>query len=279
MNSIKRFAPLLCIALFLMSLLIIPSKAFNAEEHDRKMEDVLFKNFKNQENDFSIQDELKAIEYASYLAIDQFNNNGQDKLDYLNQFGVRDIPKNVGDISYNASGKTHRNYTHRGWNYDYRFMKQEMGKKWPIRQAILQNTVTAIFDFNGDERQKESFCKLIYYIHVIGDHLANKTWKNNGLMIEMGGRADQNDVIHELVDCFKTLFPDQLHTHKYISLTTNLQKYNSKFAKIVRSTGGINTDEEFEEYHQLTEGLMNLLTMYIPEMLKEEMFFSEVFYK
>ena len=64
-----------------------------------------------------------------------------------------------------------------------------------------------------------------------------------------------------------------------VSDTSNcLERYDSKFSKIVRSEGGVNTDEKFVEYNKLCRDLMELMTMYIPEMLKDEPFFNEVFY-
>jgi len=101
----------------------------------------------------------------------------------------------------------------------------------------------------------------------------------NGLKMDVGGRVDKEDIIHELLKHIEIVFADQKHTHKYRSLTGALERYNSRLAKIVRSEGGINTDEKFELKQEYTVNLMKLLTMYLPEMLKEEQFFNEVFYK
>ena len=58
-----------------------------------------------------------------------------------------------------------------------------------------------------------------------------------------------------------------------------MEEYNSELSKLVRSEGGINTDDEFASRQKYVSKLMELLTMYIPEMLKEEKFFFDVFYK
>ena len=87
------------------------------------------------------------------------------------------------------------------------------------------------------------------------------------------------DIIDELLKHFKTLFADQKYTHKYLFLTVAMERYNTKLSKIVRSEGGINTEEKFALRQEYVKGLMNLLTMYLPEMLKEEKFFYDVFYK
>lgn len=235
-----------------------------------------FKNFLEIDNKASIQDEIEAIESASYLAIDQFNGNGQKDLDFLQAYGVKDLPT-LSEINYSASGKNHRDATHRGWNFDYAGPTKD---RWLKRKQILLNTVDAIFDFQGNEKQKESFCALIYYTHILGDLTDDKNYKiQNGRIMDPGGRTDKVDVIDELLAHFSTLFANQKHTNKYLFLTSAMMRYNTKLALIVRSKGGINSDYKFRLRQTYIEGLMKLLTMYIPEMLKDEQFFSDVFYK
>ena len=101
----------------------------------------------------------------------------------------------------------------------------------------------------------------------------------NGLKMDVGGRADKEDIIHELLKHIEIVFADQKHTHKYRSLTGTLERYNSRLAELVRSEGGINTDEKFQQKQEYTKKLMELLTMYLPEMLRDEQFFYDVFYK
>lgn len=275
MKRLKRYAVLL-MAILLICVHAMPVTAFERHEHDKYMSEVLFKNFKVPENDPVSSEKLELLECASYLTIDQFNSNGQKDLDVLRSYGVKNIPKDVMDISFNASGKTHRNYTHRGWDYSYGGV---MVDKWPLRQAILLNTADAIFEFDGDEAKKESFCELIYYVHILGDYMDDESYKiENGLKIDAGGRIDRNDIIHKLLDCFEVLFKDQKHTHKYQSLTNALNRLNSKLTKLVRSEGGINTDDKFELRQMYVEDLMKVLTLYIPEMLKDEPFFNKAFY-
>ena len=116
------------------------------------MSEVLFKNFKVVDNDAKVQDEIAALESACYLTIDQFNSNGQKDLDVLIKYGVKNIPKNINQISFNASGTTHRTHTHRGWDYQY---SGEMKELWPTRQAIMRNTVDEVFDFGEGEKKQE----------------------------------------------------------------------------------------------------------------------------
>lgn len=189
---------------------------------------------------------------------------------------MKGIPKSVEDISFTASGTTHRSYTHRGWRSSNNGLSTE---KRELREQILLNTVGTVFDFGGNEKQKESFCALIYYIHLLGDHMDDSSYKvNNGLKMEVGGRKDKTDIIHELEANIAIVFSDQSHTHKYQSLLSSLEKYNSRFYKLINSEGGINTEEEFAQKHEYVDGLTKLLTYYLPEMLKDEPFFYQAFY-
>ena len=144
---------------------------------------------------------------------------------------------------------------------------------WPVRQDILRNTVSAVFHFNGNEKQKEAFCELLYHIHILGDHEDDASYQiSNGLKIDIGGRHDKEDIIHKLLDLLPNLFADQTHTHKYRALTTNLRSINSKLDKLV------NTDEKFAERQVLVGDVIEILSLYLPEMLKKEPFFNDVFY-
>lgn len=269
------------IAVILCAVLVaecIPTKveAYERKDHDKYMLEVLFRNFKEVENDHNVDDEIEALECAAYLCIDQFNNNGQKDLDVLLGFGVKGIPSKVEDIAFNASGTNHRSFTHRGWKSTNNSISKE---KRELRENILLNTADAIFDFKGNENQKDGFCALIYYIHLLGDHQDDTSYMvKNGLKMDVGGRKDKTDIIHELEANISVVFSDQTHTHKYQSLMGSLEKYNSKLYDLVNSEGGINTDEEFFEKQELVDGLTRLLTLYLPEMLKDELFFSEVFY-
>lgn len=276
MKKMKGLIVFICVVLLLRCLSLPAAYAFERKDHDKYMCEVLFKNFLQTENKKSIQDEIEALECASYLAIDQFNGNGQKDLDKLVTYGVTGLPS-LNTIDYNASGTTHRSYTHRGWDHIY---EGEARERWKQRKQILLNTADAIFEFDGNEKQKESFCAVIYYTHILGDLLDDESYKiQNGLIMDPGGRVDKEDIIDELLKHFKVLFADQKYTHKYLFLTTAMEGYNAKLSKIIRSEWGINSDEKFELRQVYVKGLMNLLTMYLPEMLKEERFFYDVFYK
>lgn len=238
---------------------------------------ILFRKFEYACNNSSVQDEISVLTSACYLTIDQFNNFGQNELNELIAYGIKNVPSQVGEIGFSASGRNHRNFTHRGWNFDY---SGEMKTKWPIRQDILRNSVDAVFNFNGNEKQKEAFCELLYYIHILGDHEDDTSYMvSNGLKIDVGGRHDKEDIIHKLLSLLPLLFADQTNTHKYRALITNLRSINSKLDKLVNSIGGINTDEKFAERQVLVGDITEILSLYLPELLKKEPFFNEVFYR
>ena len=279
MKILKRALILICVITIMFSF-NSHITAFERHDHDKYMLKVLFTNFKEYKNDPSIKDEINALESAAYLTIDQYNSKGENDLKLLLDYGVKDIPKTISLIDYQESPNIHRSHTHRGWDFSLYVKTKEI---WPIRKQIMLNTAEAIFDFDGDDAKKDSFCALLYYIHILGDHIDDdshyKTNGSNGQKIKVGGRTDDYDIIHELLNHIEILFKDQKHTHKYRSLTASLLRYDSKFSKLTNTAGEINTEEEFVKYNQLAKDLMDLLSMYIPEMLKEEQFFSDVFYK
>lgn len=267
---------ILCLA-FVLGSIPLNGNAHERKQHDEIMLTILFRKYDYARTNSAVQDDIDAITAACYLTIDQFNSYGQKDLDLLLNYGVSDIPKNVSEIGYSASGKNHRDFTHRGWDFPY---TSEMKTLWPKRQTILRNTVNSVFDFNGNSKKADSFCELLYYIHILGDHEDDTSYTiSNGRKIDVGGRHDKEDIIHKLIDLFAVLFADQSSTHKYRGLTTNLRHINSKLSKLVNSQGGINSEEKFQQHKELVQDLIEILSLYVPEMLKEERFFNDVFYR
>lgn len=272
----RRLQILLLCALLLVGLIPIQSEAHTGKEHDKIMLRVLFRKFEYASKASTVQDEIAALCDACYLTIDQFNGQGQSSLDALIDYGVKDIPQNVSEINYKGSGNDHRSKTHRGWNV---INDSEMKAIWPKRQDILRNTVNAVFDFKGNTKQPEAFCELLYYIHILGDHQSDKSYTvKNGLKIGVGGRHDKEDIIHKLLELLPILFPDQINTHKYRALITNLRSINNKLDKLVNSQGNVNTEEEFTQYKACVDDVIEILSLYLPEMLKDEPFFNKAFY-
>ena len=213
------------------------------------------------------------------LTIDQFNEDGQKEIDALKKFGVKNLPK-LNDIDYSASSRTHRRQTHRGWTAEEGLYEGDVLERWKIRKDILINTVEKIFDFNGNEAKKDSFCALIYYIHILEDRSAGETYYTNAEIMELGGRTDEQDIACELLKYIEILFEDQKHTHKYQHVVSKLEILDSGIKELLKSQpAGLMSSETFAKYQEYAEDMKEVLTCNLPEMLKDEDFFSEVFYR
>lgn len=264
---------------------------FGADKHDAYLEKVLFGNGNyaaSQTQD--IKDKIRMLEYASYLTLDQVRDLGQDKLDFLKQQKVKRLPKldtfQLTGIFYG----NHRNYTHRGWDYVYPIPKEDSHDKanWPLRKKLLCSTVNKVFDFGFFNERGESYCDqcnsfsaLVYYVHVLGDHMSADSYKIRDLTIPFArahGSDTNPDVFSELEKHFKILFSDQKNSFTYMSLKQEMDVLAEEARTLAGSTGGINTDEKFQQYQNYEEKLMNVLINYVPLLLKNEAFFKNEFY-
>ena len=114
------------------------SYAHDRAGHDADIEYVLFgeENYKNSHP--LVKDILEALEDATYLCVDQYNGSGEKELkNLLDKEKIPGIIKSIDEINY-TSNSTLRGLTHRGWNMIY-----DEKAHWPLRQAILINTVKA----------------------------------------------------------------------------------------------------------------------------------------
>ncbi|WP_295069735.1 hypothetical protein [Ruminococcus sp.] len=277
MKYVKRILVLFLTAVMCFAI-SSPAYAFNREEHDKYMLKVLFYSFKEVDNDVSIKDEIEALECASYLTIDQYNGNGEKDLSYLQQYKVKNLPSSISQIDY-TSGAYHRRATHRGWDGEttgvYNTTDRE---RWTIRKKILINTADKIFDFKGNTTKRDSFCALIYYTHILGDRLSDTKYYQNNDIIELGGRTDNQDITHELIHHISILFSDQNHTFKFNHVITKLDLINSRISTLLKRNNGSISNEDFAEYKGYAKDIMDVLMYNIPEMLKSEDFFRNVFY-
>ena len=223
--------------------------------------------------------------------MDQFNGNGKEELERLKEEKIPGLPETIDEIDF-TSNYTHRSETHRGWNLDYQ------KSNWPMRKQILYNTVEKeLFatkktffswlpwkkgkDSNGVSYDKKcwAFCRLLYYTHVIGDHIeADKPSALNYIdpLTQLHDR-DNPGVIPDLISCCDELFVDQKETYTYKQFRQELETLRDTSDKLTSSKGGINTDEKFEEYHQCALDLLDLMGLYIPKLLNNEAYFTEAF--
>lgn len=282
---------LLSVSLLVAMLLSIavPCFAHDKEGHNRFLEEVLF----GRDGYISVLSEngqkaLTALEYASYLAVDQFNGKGTDELDYLKRtYRVPGLPSSLSTFDFSGN-QFHRSYTHRGWDHEYIQDKAN----WGARRNLLLATTEKVFDFSvfsgkilghdfGYAEKCNSVAALIYYVHIIGDHEARVSYKVTDVMMPLAqAHVDVNnpDILSEVKHHLQIIFADQQNTHKYKTLMQELDALAGEARSLAATPGGINTDEKFLICKDQVQELLTLLQDYVPNMLKDEPFFTDVFY-
>lgn len=279
---------IVCVVLVIaaLSYMAVPVHAHGAHEHNIQLEHVLFgPNSTMTAMSSEAQNALKALEYASYLALDQYNGNGVAELLYLRDvYKVSGLPKTVDAINFQGN-EYHRKYTHYGWNHRYVDDKAN----WEVRKSILLATTEKVFDFQifsgkvlwhdfGYSQKCESFAALVYYVHVLGDHMARDSYKNIAIMQFAQPHPEQSpDIYSELKYYLQILFEEQSSTHRYIAFMQELDAQAEEARSLVSSAGGINSDERFAVYKKQVDALLTLLEDYVWQMLKEETFFTDIF--
>ena len=119
----------------------------------------------------------------------------------------------------------------------------------------------------------------MYYIHLLGDRESGDTYYTNAVIMELGGRKDNYDIISELIKHIKMLFSFSL---KRMFLIDKLQEINSEVAELRKAPDGSEAKIEEELFNQYKKYasliLKDKLTLNLPKMLKDEQWFSDVFY-
>lgn len=290
-NYIKSILTITLACILVISALITCYAHPTAGEHDKELEAVLFERGYSKYQSEKIKEYVTALEYASNLAIDQYGGSGEDKYRLLKKWGMGGLPLQFKTIDYSEDlfdgGKkinpnTHRMFTHQGWDIDYGDSK--VNKFWKSRKAILLGTVNSIFGFGklsairGYSDKCNSLAGIIYFVHILGDYVEANSKDKILYLTDLSGRIDGADMIPALQNYIDILFQDQKSSQDYKDLKKGLDDIGEKAGKIVRSTGGVNTDEEFHEYHQYAVDLLELLQEHMPRLLKNEEFFRNVFY-
>ena len=299
----------ICIFLVITMALASVSASFAHDRagHDADIEYVLFgeENYKNSHP--LVKDIIQALEDATFLCVDQYNGSGEKELrNLLDKEKIPGIIKSIDEINY-TSNSTHRGLTHRGWNMIY-----DEKAHWPLRQTILINTVKKELFAEDDsiwshlpwaekkysDKQIESFCILLYYVHVLGDHIEagedkkigkgetrEKTLqeKTTGIayiapLVRPNDNANPG-VIPDLITYLEILFEDQKATskHTYEAMMQELKKLEDQSRALVGFTGGVNTEEKFTEYNNCAKELREVLGTYVPMLLRKEAYFSDIF--
>lgn len=304
----KRKALCIFLIIIIVASGMIPVVAHGRKEHDEQLELVLFGNSKYSTQHPEVKDKIQALEDAVYLYVDQFQGNGVDCLSYLQNRSVSHLPQTISEIDF-PSNYEHRKYTHLGFDFDYSDGKvvdypNDWPERWEKRKNILIYTVEKelfsevksifiiqwikdLFNNRHYDEKRNSFCALVYYVHIISD---NEEAKNIVALKNTYKLTRFNDhniepydtgpgIIAELIDHFKILFQDQVGSYKYMGLISELSVLKTRCDRIANSTGLIYTDDGFQEYHECVIDLLNCLSRYVPYMLMEEDYFAAAFSK
>ncbi len=264
-----------------------------AFQHNKELEAVLFEEGYSKYQSDTIRNYVTALEYASYLAIDQFGGSGEYQFSFLKTMKMGGLPLRFSTIDYSedlmGSGKqinanTHRLYTHQGWDREYE--NASVRKFWDARRNILLGTINTVLGFSrlpglfGYSDKCNSLAGIIYYVHILGDYIEADTYKKVSILQDLAGheKTDGNDMISYLSQYVEILFEDQRDSVAYKELVDGLEAIAKDAGTLVNSFGGVNTEEEFEQYHQCAIDLLELLKAQIPTLLKGEDHFRSVFY-
>lgn len=291
----KKVTAAICAAILLV-LFSVPAYAFPSQTHDSHLETALFGPDGLETNDEKALDAFEALKHASYLCIDQYNGGGQEMhldalleiqgeywVDFLPTRG--NYPKSIADIDY-QSNYAHRAYTHLGWDYEYQEYNQEkvpdwLSSRWPKRQDLLRSTVEAVFDFNSwpfsiESPTGENICELIYYIHILGDHIYFEDYstyiKTAKFICPLGGYDNKTTIIDELTEEL-----DELFSTDASELIRKLETIDMDLRAIC-DADGIVSEANFQQYQTYAKEVLEVLSSDLPGLLKMQPYFSDVFY-
>ena len=280
----------------------LDSFAHNDDKHYKEIESVLFGNkaasiLGNTEK----KKLIRHLEYATGLALDQFNGSDGTLLIDLQIFGIPNLPTHItdeidaGGFNFRESANAHRQYTHMGWTYEYD--KNHRKANWPLRKQIMVETVKKVLfkkDNSYDDTYYDSFAAVLYYIHLLGDMQEDSKRKERDQiipLIEKHGMSEifvykpNRDIFTELYHYLPILFENNVNlTYRsyYTSMIREIKNTYSDAKKEMKN----NSEEEKREYNnnltpgqlnKYSERLLNILQKYMPTLL-EHTAFSGIFY-
>lgn len=282
---------LICWVLALISVLAlaVPAFAHDRKDHDKDINDVLFNNgsfpgySKKGKN-------LKDLENAVALCIDQFNGSDYRLLVDLSDHGIKGIPKDIKTIDLiKVNAYTHRGFTHMGWNYHYDD-DEEWEKKWQIRRKILLQTVEEVFGFRSKTKmvgflgfekvyddQCDAFAAFLYYLHILSDYKyyegdKKDTLTNQVMPLVADTDSEEGDIFSELQRILPIVFQASVKDKDYFGLETTIKMLEND----VRGLENID-DDNFQQHHDIVEKLFKHLKSIVPGLLQKEPFFNKVF--
>ena len=304
----KRIIALL-LSLCLSVTLAIPANAYGAKEHNKLIESILFGNPNYSKNTSEeIGNQLKKLEYATTICLDQFQGNYVDELNFLNEQEIHGIIKDIDKIDFGGDSH-HRKYTHKGWLWDYQKCD---AAHWELRKTLLLQTVNDVFDFSskagewkilwftkdyGYTKQCNSFSAFLYYLHILGEYekmskdlsSPKSTRKEFSQITEdiiplakMMPTALSPDVFWELENHLPVIFASQKESGSrvYSNMMQNIQILATEARAFALDNNDFYepTADAIASYCQYADKLIKILQESIPDLLKKELFFSAVFY-
>lgn len=295
------------IALILIVAFLVPCCAFahpNQDEHDAEYKKVLFgtaAKILQEDQETAFQNIANAVAFC----VDQFSvsENAKSKSKQYNAlktavslpYTFEEVELQKDEFGRNVTGKTHRKYTHRGWE----FSEYPLKDFWKKRQDIVRLTVNKELFTNSDDflsfgwlpwkqgistenkKQVDAFCALLYYVHIIGDHLEATSYSSEEqILVPISTSHDKKSpsIVGDLKDKYlPALFPTQTGKRTYILMIEELEGIGGRAEELYYAQGGIRTQEQFDKYHECAEDLLDILSNYIPKLINNEEFFTRVF--
>jgi len=283
---------------FLLCIVFLSNTAFTAfaddtPKHNKTYERVLFGTNGTSHLSQKADEALTVIEYALYLAVDSFDQRGQDELDYLRDAGVNVLPDRIEDFSF-SSNQHHERYTHMGWAHTYSI---DLANWHSIRKPMLISAFNNALDFgvsgwlieldnagwvSADEsiydKKCVSFAALMYYVHILGDHSGN-TYTTDPDRIPLGHRnygETNRDIIFDLQEHLAVVFAAQTDSDEYKKMMDELGQEGKEIRQLAQSRI---TKENYPQYQDYASNIVEILATYVPELLENEAFFANVFYE
>ena len=258
--------------------------AHKSDDHYKEIESVLFGNNKATIMGNETKKKLvRHLEYATSIALDQFNEGQRILLEDLQRYGVPNLPPNVTEIgkentiNFSASANYHRSYTHKGWTYPY--SEEFSVANWPKRKQIMVETTKKVLN-SKDEEICDSFAAILYYVHLLGDMQedSSRTERDQVIpLIEKHGMSDllnykaNRDIFTELNHYLPILFENRINkTNKsiYDRMMKRIKKLYSKAKQDMKN----NSAEDKEEYqNNLTPDQLDSYSKKLLDILKENM--------
>lgn len=307
----KRILAMLLLLVFVVGS--VPGALAHGDQskHDRDLKHALFGSPKNGFPEKVLTGKEKtifeAISNAAALTIDQFSQNEQlhqkestyNKLQgELKELGLPALPNsfdnldlniNVAPDGKNITANSHRKYTHLGWNYkDY--PNEEF---WKTRKQVLLHTVNwtlfndkALFSWipgaadalYPPSEQCEAFCAVVYYIHILGDHIEGDASKN----LEYLEPIQYVDtftpgIITEQKEQLQIVFMAQKRSWSYAGLMEALTTLEIESAEEYKTWRKLDTKEKCDINKDFAKEILRVLSAYLPTLLKKEPFFYNHF--